>query len=124
MPKYPQFPTSPDGLMRLQQGGGDQPTSKASRRGRTQPGHLLQRRWMRCWPTRVAHTCDAPQADERRTKPRLSSGVLLSVAGFCIVTGGSRGLGRAIALSLGKEGCRVVVNYAASAAAPSSAPTP
>ena len=35
----------------------------------------------------------------------------------CIVTGGSRGLGRAIALSLGKEGCRVVVNYAASAAA-------
>ena len=35
----------------------------------------------------------------------------------CIVTGGSRGLGRAIALALGKEGCRVVVNYAASAAA-------
>ena len=35
----------------------------------------------------------------------------------CIVTGGSRGLGRAIALALGGEGCRVVVNYAASAAA-------
>jgi 3-oxoacyl-[acyl-carrier protein] reductase len=35
----------------------------------------------------------------------------------CIVTGGSRGLGRAIALSLGAEGCKVVVNYAASAAA-------
>jgi len=35
----------------------------------------------------------------------------------CIVTGGSRGLGRAIALKLGSEGCRVVVNYAASAAA-------
>lgn len=35
----------------------------------------------------------------------------------CIVTGGSRGLGRAIALALGSEGCRVVVNYAASAAA-------
>lgn len=35
----------------------------------------------------------------------------------CIVTGGSRGLGRAIALALGKEGCKVVVNYAASAAA-------
>jgi len=33
----------------------------------------------------------------------------------CIVTGGSRGLGRAISLALGKEGCRVVVNYAASA---------
>jgi len=35
----------------------------------------------------------------------------------CIVTGGSRGLGRSIALALGGEGCRVVVNYAASAAA-------
>jgi len=35
----------------------------------------------------------------------------------CIVTGGSRGLGRAIALKLGGEGCRVVVNYAASAGA-------
>jgi len=35
----------------------------------------------------------------------------------CIVTGGSRGLGRAIALALGGEGCRVVVNYANSAAA-------
>jgi len=34
-----------------------------------------------------------------------------------IVTGGSRGLGKAIALSLGAEGCRVVVNYAASAEA-------
>jgi 3-oxoacyl-[acyl-carrier protein] reductase len=35
----------------------------------------------------------------------------------CIVTGGSRGLGRSIALALGGEGCRVVVNYANSAAA-------
>lgn len=35
----------------------------------------------------------------------------------CIVTGGSRGLGRAISLALGAEGCRVVVNYASSAAA-------
>jgi 3-oxoacyl-[acyl-carrier protein] reductase len=35
----------------------------------------------------------------------------------CVVTGASRGLGRAIALALGKEGCRVVVNYASSAAA-------
>jgi 3-oxoacyl-[acyl-carrier protein] reductase len=34
-----------------------------------------------------------------------------------IVTGGSRGLGRAIALALGSEGCRVVVNYANSAEA-------
>jgi len=35
----------------------------------------------------------------------------------CIVTGGSRGLGRSIALALGGEGCRVVVNYANSASA-------
>ena len=35
----------------------------------------------------------------------------------CVVTGGSRGLGRSIALALGGEGCRVVVNYVNSAAA-------
>merc|ERR1719316_691037 len=35
----------------------------------------------------------------------------------CIVTGGSRGLGKAIALQLGGAGCKVVVNYASSAAA-------
>mmetsp|Transcript_141717 Transcript_141717/g.272131 ORF Transcript_141717/g.272131 Transcript_141717/m.272131 type:complete len:334 (-) Transcript_141717:430-1431(-) len=34
-----------------------------------------------------------------------------------IVTGGSRGLGKAIALDLAKEGCKIIVNYAASAAA-------
>merc|ERR1719171_483731 len=38
----------------------------------------------------------------------------------CIVTGGSRGLGRAIALALGAEGCKVVVNYANSAGAAES----
>eukprot|EP00775_Hariotina_reticulata_P004765 gene4765-5015_t len=32
----------------------------------------------------------------------------------CIVTGGSRGIGRAIALALGEKGCRVAVNYASS----------
>lgn len=35
----------------------------------------------------------------------------------CIVTGASRGLGRSIALALGGEGCRVVVNYASSSGA-------
>mmetsp|Transcript_24707 Transcript_24707/g.84510 ORF Transcript_24707/g.84510 Transcript_24707/m.84510 type:complete len:285 (+) Transcript_24707:91-945(+) len=33
----------------------------------------------------------------------------------CVVTGASRGIGRAIALALGAEGAKVVVNYAASA---------
>jgi len=32
----------------------------------------------------------------------------------CLVTGASRGLGRAIALDLGAKGCKVIVNYAAS----------
>jgi 3-oxoacyl-[acyl-carrier protein] reductase len=34
-----------------------------------------------------------------------------------VVTGGSRGIGRAIALALASEGCRVVVNYHSNAAA-------
>ena len=34
---------------------------------------------------------------------------------MCIVTGASRGIGKAIALELGKAGCRVVVNFASSA---------
>ena len=34
-----------------------------------------------------------------------------------IITGGSRGIGRAIALTLAREGATVVVNYAASAGA-------
>jgi len=33
-----------------------------------------------------------------------------------LVTGGSRGIGRAIALALGQAGCKVIVNYAAGAA--------
>ena len=32
----------------------------------------------------------------------------------CVVTGASRGIGAAIATQLGAQGCRVVVNYAAS----------
>lgn len=34
-----------------------------------------------------------------------------------LVTGASRGIGRAIALALGEAGCKVVVNYAANSAA-------
>merc|ERR1719171_601347 len=49
--------------------------------------------------------------------PRRSTPVMAATGPVCIVTGGSRGLGRSIALALGAEGCKVVVNYAASAAA-------
>ncbi|KAL4428253.1 hypothetical protein ABPG75_002342 [Micractinium tetrahymenae] len=35
-------------------------------------------------------------------------------SGVCIVTGASRGIGRAIALELGAAGCKVAVNYAGS----------
>jgi hypothetical protein len=48
---------------------------------------------------------------------RLSSSSLNMVADdakVCLVTGASRGLGRAIALDLGRQGCKVIVNYAAS----------
>ena len=38
-------------------------------------------------------------------------------AEVCVVTGASRGLGRAIALDLGRAGSSVVVNYAGSEAA-------
>lgn len=31
---------------------------------------------------------------------------------MCIVTGSSRGIGRAVALALGAQGCKVAVNYA------------
>ncbi len=46
-----------------------------------------------------------------------ASPVMAADGPVCIVTGGSRGLGKAIALALGGEGCRVVVNYASSAGA-------
>lgn len=35
-------------------------------------------------------------------------------SGVCVVTGASRGIGRAIALELGAAGCKVAVNYAGS----------
>jgi len=52
----------------------------------------------------------APMAPARAAAAKMQA-----TGPVAIVTGGSRGLGKAIALALGKEGCRVVVNYAASA---------
>jgi len=48
-----------------------------------------------------------PRAVSRRATPTMSGEVV-------IVTGASRGIGRACALELGKAGCKVVVNYAGS----------
>lgn len=45
---------------------------------------------------------------------RSSLSMVADDAKVCLVTGSSRGLGRAIALELGKSGQKVVVNYAAS----------
>lgn len=57
----------------------------------------------------------ASRADGAR---RLAVSAAMAASGpVCVVTGASRGLGKAIALALGGEGCRVVVNYAASAGA-------
>jgi len=55
---------------------------------------------------------------QQRSARAMTSAVSMAAEGpVCIVTGGSRGLGKAIALALGKEGCKVIVNYANSAAA-------
>merc|ERR1719182_1267356 len=67
----------------------------------------------------AARSYSSPFARLTSTRARAAaSAVTMAADGpVCIVTGGSRGLGRSIALALGGEGCRVVVNYAASAGA-------
>ena len=53
-----------------------------------------------------------------RASPARRSFVVRAGEGeVAIVTGASRGIGRAIALELGSKGCKVAVNYAASSAA-------
>ena len=58
--------------------------------------------------------CAASTVVEESTKA--AAGLKLE-PGVAIVTGASRGIGRAIALSLGAAGCKVAVNYAASSGA-------
>jgi len=52
----------------------------------------------------------------RATPSRAISPLRMATDGapVCLVTGASRGLGRAIAINLGSAGCSVVVNYAGS----------
>ncbi|PRW44528.1 3-oxoacyl-[acyl-carrier] reductase 4-like [Chlorella sorokiniana] len=42
----------------------------------------------------------------------VSASALQLESGVCIVTGSSRGIGKAVALALGAQGCKVAVNYA------------
>ena len=65
------------------------------------------------------------RGEEKRTSTRTHAGVSVSQAAadtgvgvespVCVVTGASRGIGRAIALALGESGAKVLVNYASSA---------
>jgi len=70
-------------------------------------------------PTARGFVATAPAVSRRSLVSRAaSSAISMEATGpVAIVTGGSRGLGRAIALKLGEAGCKVVVNYANSAAA-------
>jgi len=65
-------------------------------------------------PGKVRVLCVASTVVEESSKA--AAGLKLE-PGVAIVTGASRGIGRAIALSLGAAGCKVAVNYAASSGA-------
>ena len=63
----------------------------------------------------LARAIRAPMPSTTRTfktQPQKQKILMNQKPPVCIVTGGSRGLGKAIALALGQQGCRVVVNYA------------
>jgi len=68
----------------------------------------------------VARASPLSMGPTAEADPQAASSGAVATGPVCIVTGGSRGLGRAIALALGAEGCKVVVNYANSAGAAES----
>merc|ERR1719313_286333 len=90
-----------------------QPMERASR-GASRPQSALQLTGASDHATRTAMLGVLGRAS-KAAAPRHSSPAMAATGPVCIVTGGSRGLGRAISLALGAEGCRVIVNYANSA---------
>jgi 3-oxoacyl-[acyl-carrier protein] reductase len=79
-------------------------TGECGEDDRTRVLRSRRRRPSRLSPTPHTNLSPPPPPTKTTDKP------------VCIVTGGSRGIGRAIALALGAAGARVCVNYAASAA--------
>lgn len=65
-------------------------------------------------PMRRASGVNVSSKDDTRSTLRMQSGDQTKVA---LVTGSSRGIGRASALALAEHGCNVVVNYASSSSA-------
>jgi len=53
-------------------------------------------------------------SDSMKSSSSRTLSMVADDAKVCLVTGSSRGLGKAIALDLGRQGCKVVVNYAGS----------
>ena len=69
-------------------------------------------------PTAVALRAQSRGSNKRALSSRSTAQTTVAAvaedAPVCLVTGASRGIGRAIALALGSQGCKVIVNYAAS----------
>eukprot|EP00285_Hemiselmis_virescens_P014366 CAMPEP_0173388340 /NCGR_PEP_ID=MMETSP1356-20130122/10674_1 /TAXON_ID=77927 ORGANISM="Hemiselmis virescens, Strain PCC157" /NCGR_SAMPLE_ID=MMETSP1356 /ASSEMBLY_ACC=CAM_ASM_000847 /LENGTH=304 /DNA_ID=CAMNT_0014345223 /DNA_START=1 /DNA_END=915 /DNA_ORIENTATION=+ len=65
-------------------------------------------------PMAAAFMSGAPLMPTRGIKAARTALPLAPTMELAIVTGASRGIGKAIALDLGKRGCNVVVNYAGS----------
>uniref|UniRef100_A0A0E0ML05 3-oxoacyl-[acyl-carrier-protein] reductase n=1 Tax=Oryza punctata TaxID=4537 RepID=A0A0E0ML05_ORYPU len=71
-----------------------------------------------CRPGRLRQ-CQSPASRRSHQAIRVTNGVNMDsraklAAPVAVVTGASRGIGRAIAVALGKAGCKVIVNYAKS----------
>lgn len=71
-----------------------------------------------CPIVRTAFTTSRQLRYVQSTFPRTSQPTMVAEdAKVAVVTGSSRGIGKAIALELGKSGCKVVINYASSSEA-------